>query len=87
MLAGVGSTLTLFVPRVGADHAHDVLALNDLAMFTQPFDGRSDFHRCSGKNGEKGAPLPGSGGFALVPGNSTVAERDASLRQIVGTHL
>jgi hypothetical protein len=29
--------LPLFVPWVGADHAHHVFALHDLARYTEPF--------------------------------------------------
>jgi hypothetical protein len=36
--------LTLFVLGVGADHAHDVLAADDLAVFTDTADAAADFH-------------------------------------------
>ena len=32
------STLTLFVPGVGANDANDTLSADDLAMLTEPFD-------------------------------------------------
>jgi hypothetical protein len=38
-------TLPLFVTRVLAEDANDVLALHDLAVFTESFDGFSYFHR------------------------------------------
>lgn len=39
-----GSALFLFVTRVFADHADDVLAAHDFARFAEAFDGCSDFH-------------------------------------------
>ena len=37
-------TLALLVARVGADDANDALALDDLALGTDRFDGCSNFH-------------------------------------------
>src|SRR5215831_20861842 len=37
--------LSLFVLLVRADHPHDTLAADDLALVANPSDGRSDFHR------------------------------------------
>jgi hypothetical protein len=34
----------LFVARVFADHADDILAAHDFARFAEAFDGCSDFH-------------------------------------------
>jgi hypothetical protein len=36
--------LTLLVALVGADHAHDALAPDDLAVLTHSFDRCSDLH-------------------------------------------
>jgi len=37
LIAEIKSSLTLFMARVFADHAHHVLALDDLATGTKPF--------------------------------------------------
>ena len=50
-------SLFLFVFRVGADHAHDPLAANDLAVLTDTSDAGSDFH-CSGTFRDLGHRLP-----------------------------
>jgi hypothetical protein len=34
---GIGLSLALFVARILADHAYDILALHDLASFTKSF--------------------------------------------------
>src|SRR5690606_29040018 len=39
------STLALLVPRIGADHAHDAIPANDLAVAAHFLDRSSDFHR------------------------------------------
>jgi len=36
--------LLLLVLRVAADHAHDAFAADDLAVFTDSTNARSDFH-------------------------------------------
>jgi hypothetical protein len=41
---GLFSALFLFVARVFADHADDILAAHDFARFAEAFDGCSDFH-------------------------------------------
>jgi hypothetical protein len=38
------STLPLLVLGVGADHAHDVFAADDLAVLTDAADAAADFH-------------------------------------------
>jgi hypothetical protein len=40
------STLPLLVPLVAANHPNDAFAPDDLAVFTQLFDGRANFHFC-----------------------------------------
>ncbi len=39
------SALALLVAQVRADHAHDILSFDDLAVFAQALDGGSDFHK------------------------------------------
>src|SRR6516162_7376462 len=90
--------LALLVARVGAaDHAHDVLALDDLAGFTQAFDGGADFHKsvvfsdCKigvwGKNSPVEVSPPAHLTLNRRALRSTVPEGDPALGQIVGRHL
>jgi hypothetical protein len=43
------STLSLFMTRLGANHTDDALALHNLALAANAFNGCSDFHRTISK--------------------------------------
>ncbi len=79
---GAFLALALLVARVRADHAHDVLSFDDLAVLTLPLDGGSDFHKRGGYD-----VINGCWPVRWVRTNSTVATSNPPLGQIVGTHL
>ena len=71
----MASALPLFVARIFANNAHDILALHDAAGFAKPFDGCSYFHGLKVVDSFGGQKIALGKPSAIKAGGATFAGR------------